>query len=224
MTTVFLFCALVGGTILLCQFVLTLLGLGGSELADDVADDLDLSGDTGPELGDEAGAGADAAAGEDATAGEAVDGHHGGQPHLSTWLFGVISFRTLVAAATFFGLAGMAARSADLSLANQLLIAAACGVGAMYLVHWLMSLLYRLGEDKTVRIQRAVGREGTVYLTVPAGKTGHGKIQLNLQGRLMEYEAVTSEPSNLSAGARVVVVGVVGGHLLDVASAESPAG
>jgi len=105
-----------------------------------------------------------------------------------------------------------------------LLIAVACGVGAMYLVHWLMSLLYRLGEDNTVRINRAIGREGTVYLSVPAGKTGHGKIQLNLQGRMMEYEAVTSDPSNLPAGARVVVVGVVGGHILDVAPVSAITG
>lgn len=224
MTTIFLFCALVGGTILMCQFVLTLVGLGGSELADTPADDLDLSGETGPDLADDAVADADAATGEDATIGDEVHGHHGAHPDLSTWLFGVISFRTLVAAMTFFGLAGMAARSAELSRANQFLIALGCGIGAMYLVHWLMSLLYRLGEDKTVRINHAVGREGTVYLTVPGGKTGHGKIQLNLRGRLMEYEAVTSEPSNLCAGARVVVVGVVGGHLLEVAPAESPAG
>jgi membrane protein implicated in regulation of membrane protease activity len=93
----------------------------------------------------------------------------------------------------------------------------------MYLVHWLMSLMYRLSEDNTVRINRAVGREGTVYLTVPAGKAGPGKIQLRLQGRMMEYEAVTSAPSNLPAGARVVVVGVGGGHILEVAPAEKQA-
>jgi len=210
MTTIILFCALVGGTILLCQFVLTLLGLGVSDLADTAPDDLDLSDDTGAD--------------DAAESGDDAHGHHGGHADLSTWLFGVISFRTLVAAIAFFGLAGMAASSAELSLTNQLLIAVACGVGAMYLVHWLMSLLYRLGEDNTVRINRAIGREGTVYLSVPAGKTGHGKIQLNLQGRMMEYEAVTSDPSNLPAGARVVVVGVVGGHILDVAPVSAITG
>jgi membrane protein implicated in regulation of membrane protease activity len=110
-----------------------------------------------------------------------------------------------------------------LSLVNQLLIGLACGIGAMYLVHWLMSLMYRLSEDNTVRINRAVGREGMVYLPVPAGKTGPGKIQLRLQGRMMEYEAVTAAPANLPTGARVVVVGVVGGHVLEVAPAEMPA-
>jgi membrane protein implicated in regulation of membrane protease activity len=215
MTTIFLFCALVGGTIMLCQFLLTLLGLGGHDMVD--------GGHGGVDLAD--GAGADAAHGTvdhgPGTVEAQGEGH--AHQHSSTWLFGVITFRTLVAALTFFGLAGMAARSAELSLVNQLLIGLACGIGAMYLVHWLMSLMYRLSEDNTVRINRAVGREGTVYLPVPAGRTGPGKIQLRLQGRMMEYEAVTAAPANLPTGARVVVVGVVGGHVLEVAPAEMQA-
>jgi membrane protein implicated in regulation of membrane protease activity len=215
MTTIFLFCALVGGTIMLCQFVLTLLGLGGHDMLDAGHGGLGLAHDGGLDVAHDTanhGPGTGEAQGEDSA-----------HQHSSTWLFGVITFRTLVAAMTFFGLAGMAARSAELSLANQLLIGLACGIGAMYLVHWLMSLMYRLSEDNTVRINRAVGREGTVYLTVPAGKAGPGKIQLRLQGRMMEYEAVTSAPSNLPAGARVVVVGVGGGHILEVAPAEKQA-
>jgi len=217
MSTIFLFCALVGGTIMLCQFFLTLLGLGGHELVDSGHADMDLAHDGGPDVGHDLGD-QDHAAGE--AQGDDDAGHH---HHSSTWLFGVISFRTLVAAITFFGLSGMAARSASLSLANQLLIGLACGIGAMYLVHWLMSLMYRLSEDNTVRINRAVGREGMVYLPVPADRTGPGKIQLRLQGRMMEYEAVTSAPSDLPTGARVVVVGVLGGNTLEVAPAEKQA-
>ena len=215
MTTIFLFCALVGGTIMVCQFVLTLLGLGGHDLVDAGHGGLDLAHDAGP---DAAHGTADHGHGMDEA--QAEDNAH---QHSSTWLFGVITFRTLVAAITFFGLAGMAARSAELSLVNQLLIGLACGIGAMYLVHWLMSLMYRLSEDNTIRINRAVGREGMVYLPIPAGKTGPGKIQLRLQGRMMEYEAVTAATSNLPSGARVVVVGVVGGHVLEVAPAEMQA-
>jgi len=212
MTTIFLFCALVGGTIMLCQFVLTLLGLGGHDLVDAGHGGMDLDHDVGPDVAHDT---ADHGHGTVEAQGE---GH--AHQHSSTWLFGVITFRTLVAALTFFGLAGMAARSAELSLVNQLLIGLACGIGAMYLVHWLMSLMYRLSEDNTVRINRAVGREGMVYLPVPAGRTGPGRIQVRLQGRMMEYEAVTAAPANLPTGARVVVVGVVGGHVLEVAPAE----
>ena len=70
----------------------------------------------------------------------------------------------------------------------------------MYLVHWLMRAIYRLSEDRTVRISRAVGQEGMVYLPIPADKAGAGKIHLNLQGRLMEYAAVTSAKAAAADG------------------------
>ena len=211
MSTVFLFCAIIGGTILVCQLILTLTGLGGH----------DVGGHDG--VGDVAhGAGHDLVHDTHAGHGHDVQGEGQTEQHLSTWLFGVITFRTLVAAVTFFGLSGMAAREASLHVVNQLLIALASGVGAMLLVHWLMTLLYRLGEDDTVRISRAVGREGTVYLSIPGERVGAGKIQLSLQGRIMEYGAMTANHAELPAGARVVVVGVVGGSMLEVAPVEEP--
>lgn len=210
MSSAFMICAIFGGTILLCQLILTLTGLGGHEAGADGHGGADFVHDVAH------------AAGHDAHAGQGADGADHAPQHLSTWLFGVISFRTLVAATTFFGLGGMAAYSASLHPVNQLAIALACAVSAMLLVHWLMMLLYRLGEDHTVRTSHAVGHEGTVYLPIPGGRAGPGKVQLPLHGRVMEYGAVTSNPAELPTGARVVVVGVVGGNTLEVAPVQEP--
>ena len=211
MSTLFLFCAVVGGTIMVCQFLLTLVGLGGHglELGDHGGTDLahDFAHDTGSgdgHTGD--GHGTDAEAHE----------HAAGHADYSTWLFGILTFRTLVAAVAFFGIGGMAARAAEMSLPNQVLTAVVAGAAALCLVHWMMRTLFRLGEDGTVRISRAVGLEGTVYLPVPAGRTGAGKIQLKLQDRLLEYEAVSAAAAELPTGAKVVVVGVVGASTLEV--------
>jgi len=216
MTTVFLFCAVVGGTILVCQFGLTLLGLGGHEFGDGDHGDLDLAHDGADGSVD------DAAANDGHDSGDAHDEDQS-HAHRSTWLFGVISFRTLVAAIAFFGIAGMAANAAGLSLPKQLVIAVVSGIGAMYLVYWLMSLLYGLGEDNTVRIDYAVGCEGKIVVAIPAGESARGKIQLDVQERLMEYEAVTAVSTGLPTGSRVVVVAVVGGGVLEVAPAEQQA-
>ena len=108
----FLICAVVGGTVLICQFVLTLVGLGGDHGLD-ISHDMpgDFTGDVG----------------HDVHVGGATapivlvmtpHGHHG-----SSWLFAVISFRTLVAAATFFGLVGLAAQSAGQPSACNLFLA-----------------------------------------------------------------------------------------------------
>ena len=189
--TLFLICAVLGGTVFVLQFVLAVVGFGAESLdfADDIPDDLP------DDVGDVQGQVAD---------------------HGSTWLFGVISFRTVVAALAFFGIAGLAARSADQSRPVSLLIALATGAAAMYGVHYLMLLLRKLGQDATSRIERSVGKRGTVYVPVPGGKSGTGKIQLSLPGGVMEYHAMTSEPEMLATGTRVKVVSVISPTTLEV--------
>ena len=51
--------------------------------------------------------------------------------------------------------------------------------------------LTRQEAEGTVRINRALGAEATVYLRIPGNRQGAGKIQINLQNRTMEYLAVT---------------------------------
>jgi len=201
----YMVCAVVGGTILLCQFALTLLGLTDdfAEVADDVPADANIGHGFG-----------DSHAGAHATGDTA---HH----HGSTWLFGVITFRTVVAALTFFGLAGLAARSSEMPQATELLIALGSGAAAMYGVHYLMQTLHRLRADGTARIEGAVGEIGTVYLSVPGHNAGQGKIHLSLQDRTVEYDAETAE-EGLPVGAKVVVLGVTGPDSVCVARAVQP--
>jgi membrane protein implicated in regulation of membrane protease activity len=201
MAMLFTICAVVGGTILICQFLLTVVGLGGDHGVDyghDLAHDFS------------AGEGHDAAGGDHAAGDSHHDAAHG---HSSSWLFAVISFRTLVAAITFFGLVGLAAQSFQQAVGVQLLLAAAAGIGAMYGVHWLIRMISRLGEDGTLRVRTAVGQEGTVYVPIAGGRAQAGKIQLRLQNRLVDYEAVTSAAERLPTGTKVRVVGIAGNVL-----------
>src|SRR5262245_29446544 len=200
LTWFFIFCAVVGGTVLICQFVLTVLGLSG---------DHSLDGGGGHDFTGDAAAGAHAAG----ASGTEGDGHDAAGHHGSSWLFAMISFRTLVAAAAFFGLVGLTAQSAEQPVGVQLLLATAAGLGAMYGVHWLVRTMGRLGEDGTQRVQAALGQEGTVYVPIPPAKSQAGKIQLKLQNRLVEYEAVTNNPERLATGTRVRVVAVTGNQL-----------
>jgi membrane protein implicated in regulation of membrane protease activity len=195
----FLICAVVGGTVLICQFVLTLVGLGGDH-------SFDAGHDGSADFG--------GAAGHDGH----VGGSHGGEDadhdahgdHGSSWLFGVVSLRTLVAAATFFGLAGLTAESAELALGPQLLVALVAGAAAMYGVHWLVRSMGRLSEDGTQRIRHAIGQEGTVYIPIAPAKAQAGKVQIRLQNRLVEYEAVTNNAERLATGTKIRVVGIAG--------------
>lgn len=189
-------CAVVGFTVLVCQFAMTIMGLASdAEIADDVPDN--APDDVGHDFAHDG-------------------GHHGAEHHHgSTWFFGVVTFRTIVAALAFFGLTGLAAEASDLPSVTTLVVAVAAGLGAMYAVHWLMQLLYRLRAEGNVRIERAVGQLGTVYLKIPGGRQGAGKVHLNLQNRTVELLAVSSE-AELPTGARIMVTRVVGPDTVEV--------
>jgi hypothetical protein len=199
MDTLFFWCALIGGTVLVCQFVMTLIGLG------DGHPDFDASGavhlDVDPGMAGDVGHGDSA-------------GHAG--EHDSTWFFGILTFRTLVAAVTFFGLAGMWAQEQAVQPFGVLLIALGAGVGAMFGVYYVMRSLTKLDSEGTLRIERAVGKPGTVYLPVPANNSGAGKIHMKLQNQLVELQAMTPQ-DRLPVGATVVVTGVVGPDTVEVA-------
>ena len=128
MNEVFLLCAIIGGTIMLLQFALTVLGIGADHGHTGDFGSGDIGGGgfaAGHHLGGTAHAGgSDHFAGHDqATAthspstthhdnnqsGDAPDDHHTGG---TLWLFKVITFQTIVAAIAFFGIAGKAARRA----------------------------------------------------------------------------------------------------------------
>lgn len=200
MTTMFLICALFGGTLLICQTVLTLIGLSG---------DHDLAGESCDHDFDHDMGGHD---GGDSTSGDHGDSHG---HYSSTWFFGIVTFRTVVAALTFFGLAGMASQTSDIAPLPTMAIAIASGFASMLAVHWMMKQLSRLKADGSVRIDHAVGKTGTVYLKIPGHLGGAGKIQLNLQNRTVELSAWTDR-GEIATGATVTVLRVVGPDSVEV--------
>lgn len=208
MDNVFLYCAIGGGTVLVCQALLTLLGLGGhGELGDDLGHGGVGHGGIGHGDHDLA---------HDGTADTGHGFNDGSDIHDSNWFFGLLTFRTIIAAITFFGLTGKSAENLDVEPFPTLLIALAGGAAAMFAVHGAMRMLNKLRADGTVRIERAVGHRGVVYLSIPAEHSGAGKIHINLQNRTVECPAVTAGP-RLPTGAIVFVTAVLGPDRVEVA-------
>jgi hypothetical protein len=210
LTTVYLIAAVIGGTILACQFLLALFGIGhdGAGLGHHLGGDFHGDAHVGSELhGDHAG-GAHADA----------DQQHADSTHL----FAVVSFRTLVAAAAFFGVTGLATINADFPATTSLLFAVVAGTLAMYGMYWLLGLIAGLGSAGNERIGNAVGLAATVYVPIPATGKGVGKVQLSMQNRIVEYQAVTDDVEPLKTGESVEVIGVKNGDTVAVRRVVKP--
>jgi hypothetical protein len=196
LNNLYVLCATIGGTILVLQTVLLALGAGGH-------------GD-----GDVGAGGAHDFHGDHADSSHDHDDHHHGDSFLR-----LLSFKTLVAFVTFFGLAGLATTRSGFEPVPALAIAICAGGVALYLVAYLMATMSRLQSKGNLDIQNAVGQSGKVYLRVPGERAGQGKILLAMQGRKVELKAVTPGPE-IPSGAEVRVVGTSAAGAVEVLPAE----
>lgn len=128
----------------------------------------------------------------------------------------LLSVRALAAGVAFFGVGGLAARSLGLPAPLAAVAALVPGGAATVATAFLTRQLLRLESDGSIRIENAVGVEGSVYLTIPEANAGAGRIQLPLQGRTVELRAVTRERAPIPTGTPVVVVALVDGETVEV--------
>jgi hypothetical protein len=140
---------------------------------------------------------------------------HGAESGHGNWFLGVLSLKALSAFAGIFGLTGLALESSDMSAALRISIAVEAGLVAMVIVAFLMRSLSKLTASGTIDVRNAVGRTGSVYLRIPGARKAPGKVTLEIQGRTMQFDAVTDE-NEIPTGSTVEVVAVTGGETLQV--------
>jgi membrane protein implicated in regulation of membrane protease activity len=145
-----------------------------------------------------------------------MDGDLDAMDHDSSWYFGILSVKSVIAAVAFFGLGGVAAEEAGFSQYASLLIAIIPAALAMVLVAWLMKMLHNLNSQGNVNIENAMGLTGKVYLTIPGNNSGMGKVTVAVQNRTMEYSAMTAK-DELVTGTPVVVVNLIDEGTIEVA-------
>ena len=77
----------------------------------------------------------------------------------------------------------------------------------MVLVAISMRWILRFESDRSIHASDAIGEGGTVYIPIPGAESGPGKVTLTLNGRTVEYDAVTRGEA-LATGMKVTVVDV----------------
>ncbi len=120
----------------------------------------------------------------------------------------LFSVRAIAAGLAFFGLAGVAGARLGFGAPLSVIGALAAGGLAAIGVAVVMRAMLRLNTDRTFRLSGAVGTAGNVYLSIPAARSGTGKVHLSVQQRIMELDAVTPADA-IETGTRVLVIDVI---------------
>ena len=74
----------------------------------------------------------------------------------------------------------------------------------------------KMQGDGNLDPKNAIGKIGTVYLTVPPERSGKGKVNILIQERYAEYEAITNGSTALPTASEIKVVGYDGANVLIV--------
>lgn len=124
-----------------------------------------------------------------------------------------VSLFTLKGLTAFFaigGWTGMLMLSYNINVGISVAVSVVAGLVAYFVVWGLIRLVLRLQEDGTADYSTAIGKEATVYVSIPANRSGRGKVTLILQGRFTEADAVTDEEEKIPVDAAVEITGMAG--------------
>lgn len=119
----------------------------------------------------------------------------------------ILTVRGMVAFFAVGGWSGVVALELNASVVLSAVIAVIAGLLALFLVGIVIRWALKLQEQGNINIANAVHKTGEVYLTIPASCTGKGKVNIVLQERYVELEAMTNESEPIKTGESVVVIG-----------------
>ncbi len=123
--------------------------------------------------------------------------------------FKILTLQGLTAFFMMFGLVGFVLLR-ESKVGNTLAVAGAliAGLASVWLIGKIFSSFKKLQSSGTIENKSAVGAEGTVYLTIHSG--GTGKVQVSINGRLREFDAVSSMNEDITTGSRIRVKDING--------------
>lgn len=87
------------------------------------------------------------------------------------------------------------------------------GVALVAAVMYIFYLMSRMEQSGNIETSSAVGCRGSVYLTIPGERQGEGKVQINIQGAVREFDAMTNGDT-LPNGCPIEVTQVLNENML----------
>lgn len=176
--------ALVTSLVFLIQMVLTFIGIGDADTDVDFGGDADLGGDA------------------DFSDGDTLD--TGGAMQLFT-------IRNFINFLLGLGWGGVCLYSVIPNTIVLSLVSILVGVLFVYIFLIIYRQLRKLERNGAYHIDDCVGQTVDVYLTIPANRSGMGKVQISFSGSVQELAALTDSDTPLRSGSKVRVTEVIDG-------------
>jgi len=128
--------------------------------------------------------------------------------------FHFVTFKNMIAFFTLFAWSGLASIEGGFSLAITIIVSTVSGLLMMVIMASLFYYISRFSHSGTLDYNNAIGETGDVYLTIPAKKSGMGKVQITVQGHLRTLNAMTEDLEDIKTGAIVEVDEIVSESVL----------
>ena len=148
--------------------------------------------------------------------------HHPDMGHDNVDALRLFTLRSIIAFMAVGGWMGVAAIGWKVPTPAVFILAFLSGWLALYFVAWSIRAALRLQQSGNIIIDNAIGKQCEVYLPIPKSKGGFGKVNVIVQDRLCEFDAVTVAYRQLKTGEKVTVTGVESEGVLLVMPQDNP--
>ena len=151
--------------------------------------------------------------GADATDG--VDADFDSNLHGTDAPFQLFSLRNLINFLLGFSWAGISFYNSISSPALLIGLSFLVGVAFVLLFFAIIRQVQKLAEDNSFKLSNTLNKTAEVYLSIPANKSGKGKVMVSVNGAFHELEAMT-ENGLIPTGSVVKIVKIINENILIV--------
>ena len=129
--------------------------------------------------------------------------------------FQLFTFRNLVHFLMGFSWTGISFYSTITNTALLMTVSIGVGVAFVAAFFFIISQIQKLAENNSFRIENTLHQTGSVYLTIPARRSGKGKVQVSVRGSFHELDAIT-EKEKIESSAVIRIVKIESNNLVVV--------
>jgi hypothetical protein len=114
--------------------------------------------------------------------------------------FQFFTLKNLTGFFTLFGWVGIASIDSGMPVLITLILSFIGGLAMMLVMASVVYILAKANADGTMKINKAIGEVGEVYLTIPGNRSSFGKVQIMVQGSVRTLEAMTDDEDDIPTG------------------------